>query len=84
MARERIETCTCRSGLGAADTGWPLAGVVGGLSVGLLAAAFASPKIGIAIHHHGGRPVLAIAALLLAAGLTTLALAPVLPGYQAC
>ena len=67
----------------AESTGWPLAGVVGGLSLGLLVAAFASPHVGAAIHRHGGRPVLALAALLLAAGLTTLALAPVLPVYLA-
>jgi hypothetical protein len=67
----------------AADTGWPLSWVVGGLTVGLLVAAFASPHVGAAIHRRGGRPVLALAALLLAAGLTTLALAPVLPVYLA-
>ncbi|WP_342109133.1 MFS transporter [Methylobacterium sp. SI9] len=65
------------------STGWPLAGVVGGLSLGLLVAAFASPHVGAAIHRHGGRPVLAFAALSLAAGLTTLALAPALPVYLA-
>lgn len=67
----------------AESTNWPLAGVVGGLSLGLLVAAFASPHVGAAIHRHGGRPVLALAALLLAAGLTMLALAPVLPVYLA-
>ena len=67
----------------AEGTGWPLAGVVGGLSLGLLVAAFASPHVGAVIHRHGGRPVLALAALLLAAGLTTLALAPILPVYLA-
>ena len=65
------------------STGWPLAWVVGGLSVGLLVAACASPHVGAAIHRQGGRPVLALAALLLAAGLTTLALAPVLPVFLA-
>ncbi len=64
-------------------TGWSLAWVVGGLSLGLLVAAFASPHVGAAIHRHGGRPVLALAALLLTVGLTTLALAPVLPVYLA-
>ncbi len=67
----------------AQDTGWPLAWVVGGLSIGLLVAAFASPHVGAAIHRQGGRPVLALAACLLAAGQTTLALAPVLPVYLA-
>ncbi len=42
----------------AESTSWPLAGVVGGLSLGLLVAAFASPHVGAAIHRHGGRPVL--------------------------
>lgn len=67
----------------AEGTGWPLAGVVGGMSLGLLVAAFASPHVGATIHRYGGRPVLALAALLLAGGLTTLALAPVLPVYLA-
>jgi len=65
------------------STGWPLAWVVGGLSFGLLVAALASPHVGAAIHRHGGRPVLACAALLLAAGLTMLAVAPALPVYLA-
>jgi hypothetical protein len=67
----------------AESTDWPLAGVVGGLTLGLLVAAFASPHVGVVIHRHGGRPVLALAALLLAAGLVTLALAPALPVYLA-
>ena len=67
----------------AADTGWPLAWVVGGLSIGLLVAAFASPRVGLAIHRHGGRPVLALAALLLAAGHVVLGLAPNLPVFLA-
>ncbi|GJE47026.1 hypothetical protein GOFOIKOB_0045 [Methylobacterium tardum] len=67
----------------AADTGWPLAWVVGGLSIGLLVAAIASPRVGIAIHRHGGRPVLASAALLLAAGHVVIGLAPSLPVFLA-
>jgi MFS family permease len=63
------------------STGWTRAWVVGGLSLGLPVAEFAPPHVGAAIHRHGGRPVLALAALLLAAGLTTPALAPVLPVY---
>lgn len=67
----------------AEDTGWPLAWVVGGLAVGLLAAAAISPHVGAAIHRHGGRPVLILAACLFAGGFTTLALAPALPVYLA-
>ncbi|MCF4126796.1 MFS transporter [Methylobacterium sp. SyP6R] len=64
-------------------TGWPLAGIVGGLTLGLLVAAAASPHVGAVIQRRGGRPVLAAAALFLAAGLATLAVAPVLPVFLA-
>jgi predicted MFS family arabinose efflux permease len=67
----------------ARETGWPLAWIVGGLSVGLLIAAAVSPRVGTAIQRHGGRPVLALAALLLASGLTILGLAPALPVFLA-
>ncbi|MGU3662270.1 MFS transporter [Methylobacterium fujisawaense] len=67
----------------AQDTGWPLAWVVGGLTLGLLVAALASPHVGTVIERHGGRPVLALAPLLLAAGLVVLAVAPILPIYLA-
>jgi predicted MFS family arabinose efflux permease len=65
----------------ARDTGWPLPWIVGGLSLGLLVAGIASPRVGAAIHRRGGRPVLALAALLLAAGLAVLGFAPVLPVF---
>jgi MFS family permease len=65
----------------AADTGWSLASVVGGLSVGLLTAGIVSPLVGRAIARRGGRPVLALSAGLLAAGLLTLALAHALPVF---
>ena len=61
------------------DTGWALTWVVGGLSLGLLAAGLASPFVGRQIHRHGGRPVLMASAVLLAAGLLGLAVAPTLP-----
>ena len=67
----------------AADTGWPLAWVVGGLSIGLLVAAAASPRVGLAVHRDGGQQVLALAALLLAAGLVVIGLAPNLPAFLA-
>lgn len=63
------------------DTGWPLPWVVGGLSIGLLVAGAVSPRVGRAIDQHGGRPVLAISAVLFAAGLLGLGLAPNLPVY---
>jgi MFS family permease len=53
----------------AADTGWPLHWVVGGLSIGLLTGGLAAPYIGTSVDRYGGRPVLAIGSLLLAAGL---------------
>ncbi len=59
----------------AADTGWSLSWVVGGLSLGLLIAGLVSPWVGRAIARRGGRPVLAVSAGLLAAGLSALALA---------
>lgn len=60
----------------AADTGWPLSWIVGALSIGLLAAGVVSPRVGDAIGQHGGRPILALACLLFAAGLFILAAAP--------
>ncbi len=44
----------------AAETGWPISIVIGGLSLGLLAAGAASPRIGRLIETRGGRPVLAM------------------------
>lgn len=42
--------------------------MVGGLSLGLLAAGVMSPRVGTLIERHGGRPVLEGSSLLLAAG----------------
>lgn len=67
----------------AADTGWPLAWVVGGLSMGMLAAGAVSPWVGRRIQRHGGRLVMAASSLLLAAGLAMQAAAPSLPVYHA-
>ena len=67
----------------ALNTGWPLAWVIGGLSIGLLIAGFISPKVGRAIHQHGGRPVLALSSGVFALGLVGLATATVLPVYLA-
>ena len=59
-----------------ATTGWPYGWVIGGLSVGLLVSGLAAVGVGRAIDRHGGRPVLAASAILLATGLTILAAAP--------
>ena len=64
-----------------ADTGWSRSWVVGGLSLGLLIAGLVSPWVGRAIADRGGRPVLAMSAGLLAAGLSALALAHSLPAF---
>jgi MFS family permease len=66
-----------------ADTGWPLSAVVGGASLGLLAAGLISPRVGRAIDRHGGRPVLALSSILYAVGLAAIGLAPILPVYLA-
>ncbi|MFG1462532.1 MFS transporter [Xanthobacter sp. DSM 24535] len=66
-----------------ADTGWPLPWVVGGISIGLLIAGLVSPRVGLAIGAHGGRPVLALSAVLLALGLALLGAAPNLPVFFA-
>lgn len=65
----------------AADTGWPMAWVVGALSLGLLTAGAVSPRVGDAIAEHGGRPVLTFACTSLAVGLAILAMASSLPLY---
>lgn len=65
------------------ETGWPLPWVVGGVSVGLLVSAAASPRIGATIAAKGGRPVLALGAVLLALGLAILGLSPNLPTFLA-
>jgi MFS family permease len=64
-----------------ADTGWSLAWVVGGVSIGLLTAGLIAPRVGVIIDQRGGRPVLAASSLLYAAGLAGIGLAPSLPVY---
>ena len=54
-------------------TGWPLSWVIGGLSVGILVSGLVSPRVGRLIERRGGRPVLAVSAILLATGLLCLA-----------
>jgi predicted MFS family arabinose efflux permease len=67
----------------AADTGWPLSFIVGGVSLGLLVAGLISPQVGRLIAAHGGRPVLAASALLYASGLCIIGMAPALWVYLA-
>lgn len=67
----------------AKDTGWSTAYVLGGISLALLVAGIASPRIGHLIQTHGGRPVLAASSLLFATGLALLASATMLPAYFA-
>jgi MFS family permease len=64
-----------------ADTGWPRTAVTGGLSVGLVASGLVAPRVGALIEVHGGRPVLAGAALVNAGGLALLAWSPSLAVY---
>lgn len=60
----------------AADTGWPMSLVVAGVSVGLVIAGLGSPRVGSLVAGNHGRTVLITSALLLAAGLAVLGLAP--------
>ncbi len=64
-----------------ADTGWSLAWVVGGTSLGMLVAGLVSPRVGRAIARHGGRPVLMLSSVLFAGGLAVIGLSPALPVY---
>jgi MFS family permease len=65
------------------DTGWSLTWIIGGASLGLLAAGVVSPHVGALIGRRGGRPVLATSSAVLAVGLVLLAIAQSLPGYLA-
>lgn len=67
----------------AADTGWPLPWIVGGLSLGLFVAGICAPTVGRTIQRRGGRPVLAAGSILLAVGLAWLAFSPSLAVFIA-
>jgi predicted MFS family arabinose efflux permease len=58
----------------AEDTGWSQGLVFAGLSIGLLVSAGVSTLVGRAIDRRGGRPVMGLGSLLMAAGLVLLAL----------
>lgn len=60
----------------ASETGWPLAWVVGGLSLGLLVAGLISPRVGTLIDRNGGRTVMAFSAVCIGLGQIGLATAP--------
>lgn len=67
----------------ARDTGWSYPLVIAGVSLGLLVAGAVSIRVGRTIEEFGGRRVLAGSALLLAAGLAVMAMAPGIPIYLA-
>ncbi|GLK76556.1 MFS transporter [Methylopila jiangsuensis] len=64
-----------------ADTGWPLAWVVGGGSIGLLCSGFAAPFVGRMIDGFGGRQTMAAGSLLMGAGLAAVGLSTGLATY---
>lgn len=67
----------------ATETGWPLAWVVGGLSIGLIAAGLSSPYVGRTINQGRGRTVMALSSALLGCGLALMAFSQSLPMYLA-
>lgn len=67
----------------AAEHGWSLSFTMGGFSLGLLVAGLVSPTVGRAIDSRGGHAVMAIGALVSAAGLLGLAFAHNAAGYLA-
>lgn len=67
----------------AADTGWPLQWVVGGLSIGLTSSAIVSSLVGRTIQSRGGRFVLCLSSIALALGLLIVAFSHSLEFYFA-
>lgn len=65
----------------AAETGWPLAWIIGGLTIGLLTSGLCSPRIGGWIQRRGGRPVLCASSISMSLGLMILALSSNLAVY---
>ncbi|MDX6804915.1 MFS transporter [Terrihabitans rhizophilus] len=67
----------------AADTGWSLGMVVGGLSAAMLVAGLVSVQVGRLIDGYGGRVVLAASSVLLSTGLAALGSSSSLPMFFA-
>ena len=67
----------------AADLGWSLPLVYGGLTCGLLVMGVASPAVGRMIDRHGGRPMMVTGSILTAAGCAGVAGAHRAPAYYA-
>jgi predicted MFS family arabinose efflux permease len=61
-----------------ASTGWPQAMVVGALSLAIFVSGLPAPFVGRMIRRHGGRPVLVVGSVIVAAGLALMAVAPTL------
>lgn len=74
---------TALSGPIVAETGWPLAWVVGGYSIGILVSAAVAVMVGRYVGAGWGHCVLAISAVLFAGGLAVMAMAPYLWVYLA-
>ncbi|MDB6143616.1 MAG: major facilitator transporter [Pseudomonas sp.] len=60
------------------DTGWSKQWVYGSLSLGVFISALLAPAVGRHIARHGGRRLLQVSGLIIAAGLGLLAMAPTL------
>jgi len=65
----------------AKDTGWSRQWVYGALSLGIFVSALLSPLMGRWVARHGGRGMLGLSGLVIAAGLLVLACAPSLPVF---
>lgn len=65
----------------AAEQGWSNATAIGGITLALLTAGAASPRVGILIDRLGGAPVMAVGSGLTALGMAVLALMPGVMGW---